>query len=122
MLNLLLVDDNDAMRGLNKRLLQNLGCKVTETNSTRDALQMLEHENPFDVMLVDFRMPYMNGIELLEQIKARHPDAVIILTSASPNPPQEALARSKGAAYTIFGYASRDCFREALQDVTHVSL
>lgn len=122
MLNILLVDDNESMRGLNKRILMNLGCTVTDTNNSRAALQMVENENPFDVIVVDYRMPYMNGIELLERIIALHPQAAVILTSASPDMGQSEQARSKGAAYTIFGYASRDCFREALQHVTNISI
>jgi CheY-like chemotaxis protein len=111
----LIVDDNPSIRGLNSRILENLGCGVTESENGHHALALLEDENPFDVIFVDFRLPYVNGLELLIQIKSRYADAVVYLISAAPSPDLEVKARQNGAKGCILGYGGRERFQEALR-------
>jgi two-component system, NtrC family, nitrogen regulation response regulator NtrX len=114
MLNVLIVDDNAGIRDLNAKLLRQLDCNVTEVSDSAQALKLVEQENPFDVIFVDFRMPYMNGLELFERIRTLHPDAAVVLTSVSPNIETQALAQVKGLADYIFGYTDRGRFKAAL--------
>jgi DNA-binding NtrC family response regulator len=79
---LLLVDDEARfVETLGKRLSAR-GYLVEIAHSGPDALAALR-ERPADVVLLDVRMPGMDGIETLREIRARHSDVQVILLSAS---------------------------------------
>ena len=76
----LLVDDEEAyVKTLAERMeMRDVGSRVAL--SGEEALQMLEDEPP-DVMVLDLRMPGIDGMEVLERVKKEHPQIeVIILT------------------------------------------
>ena len=76
---LLLVDDDDAFRVVMARELERLGYAVTAVGSGRDAVQRIGEEP--DVVLLDLRLPDMDGLEVLRRIRERGSNAdVIILT------------------------------------------
>lgn len=114
MLNVLVVDDNAAIRDLNTKILEKLNCRVTEMAESVKALKMLESENPFDVIFVDYRMPYINGLELFKKIRAIHPDAAVVLTSVSTNIEPLSLTDVEGLVDYIFGYTDKTRIKQAL--------
>ena len=71
--NLLLVDDNDDVREITALLLRDSGYNVIEAASGNAALAALDGSPAIDLLIVDFAMPGMSGIELLEQARARRP-------------------------------------------------
>jgi len=70
----LLVDDNDQ----NLEILgQMLSCKKIETHTALngyEALKQIESNREYDFILIDYQMPYMNGIEVIKTIKEVFPD------------------------------------------------
>jgi CheY-like chemotaxis protein len=58
------------------RQLRRIGFEVTAAKSGHDALRLLE-ARPFDLALVDFMMPGMDGLDVLEAIK-ENPQSVIV--------------------------------------------
>jgi two-component system, chemotaxis family, chemotaxis protein CheY len=66
--NILLVEDNDALRGVISFNLMRAGYQVTVVTNGREALEALEH-GPFDLVLSDQQMPKMTGIQLCEHIR-----------------------------------------------------
>jgi len=87
-LRIICVDDEaDALANL-RELLQLLGYEVDVAASARDALQ-LASENSYDLALLDFRMPDMNGIELAAKLKALSPCMITMLVTAYINAEQE---------------------------------
>lgn len=87
-LRIICVDDEaDALANL-RELLQLLGYEVDVAASGRDALQ-LASENAYDLALLDFRMPEMNGIELAAKLKAISPCMTTMLVTAYINADQE---------------------------------
>jgi two-component system chemotaxis response regulator CheY len=66
--NILLVEDNDALRGVISFNLMRAGYQVTLVTNGREALEALEH-GPFDLVLSDQQMPKMTGIQLCEHIR-----------------------------------------------------
>lgn len=81
MLEVLLIDDHPSVMEGTKLLLEKEGdINVRFALSPEDALSM-PNLSDFDVMLIDFQMPDMNGIELAKQILCRAPEAVILLYS-----------------------------------------
>jgi DNA-binding NtrC family response regulator len=77
---ILLVDDEERFRTNLRKMLAAEGFAVSEVNSGQKALEELA-VHAYDVILLDMRMPDMDGLATLAAIKERHPDPeVIILT------------------------------------------
>ena len=77
---ILLVDDEERFRNNLKKMLTAEGFEVSAAASGEAALEELARQ-PYDVILLDMRMPGMDGLATLTAIKERHPDPeVIILT------------------------------------------
>ena len=69
-LNILVVDDNAYMRRLTRTMLTNLGAKsVLEAPDGLAALEAIRTADP-DVMLLDWDMPVLNGIEVLRIVRS----------------------------------------------------
>jgi len=78
---LLVVDDDRAMREMLVSLFKERGVWVEEANSARAALESAaEHE--FDVVLSDVRMPGLSGIDLVGQLHRIRPNAPVVLMTA----------------------------------------
>ncbi len=76
----LVVDDDPDITGALSRVLQSMGFEVVAYNDSREAAKA----SAFDVVLSDFMMPHLNGVELLGQLRASNPKAVrLMLTAAS---------------------------------------
>ena len=76
----LLVDDEERFRTTLSKMLKAHGFMVTDLGSAREALAELQ-KNPYDVSVLDVRMPEMDGITALAEIKKIDPLLeVIILT------------------------------------------
>lgn len=78
---ILVVEDEDILRISIGDDLKEEGFEVSLSKSPLLALDLLEKEE-FEVALVDYKMPGMNGIELLKKIKERQPDCTVIIMTA----------------------------------------
>ncbi len=77
---IILVDDDEELAQMNKRMLENLGYKVTAMTSSADTLDAFQKEpDSYDLLLTDMTMPHMTGAELSEKILAIRPDIPIII-------------------------------------------
>jgi CheY-like chemotaxis protein len=114
MVKVLIVDDNPDNRFLTGRILKQLGCEVIEFPAANPALTLLNIANPFRVIFTDLHMPGIGGLEFLEQVKNRYPDAYIVATSSSPHPDLQEKALLKGASYCIFDRHTRDTYKAVL--------
>lgn len=70
---LLLVDDEALVRFGTAMLLEELGYQVIEAATAQQALALLGENSDVQLLLSDFRMPDMDGLELLERAKALVP-------------------------------------------------
>ena len=77
-LRLLLIDDDEIVRRTVGRFLEKLGHEVLDESSAAEGLARFEAEAP-DVIISDVRMPGLDGIELLRQLKERDADVEVIL-------------------------------------------
>ena len=79
---ILLVDDSETMRSIWKKVLTGLDqVQTTEAADGLEALQAIEDHGPFDVLLVDWKMPNMDGLELVQKIRATDRTTPIIMVS-----------------------------------------
>ena len=80
-LRVLLVDDDILVSMGAADLLADLGHRVIEAQSGIHAMEILETDAPFDVVVTDYAMPGMNGFELAQRIRMRNPRLPIILAT-----------------------------------------
>ncbi len=85
--NILIVDDNTNNRLIVKEMLALKGISSEEAKSGLEALEKVKSANKFDVILMDYHMPYMDGIETIKKIRELYPTAeeqpVVLLYSSS---------------------------------------
>lgn len=81
---ILIVEDNDALRRVAKLQLSEMGYKILEASTARDALHLIEAgQEKVDIVFTDIVMPGgMNGFQLAEEISRKRPQARILFTSA----------------------------------------
>jgi CheY-like chemotaxis protein len=82
---ILLVDDNRDGLMVRSSLLEELGYRVQSARNGEEGLKLFESSN-FDVVVTDYKMPRMNGLELIEKIRLVNPNARIILLSGFVEP------------------------------------
>jgi len=87
-MNILLVDDNDDVREITALLLRDSGYNVLEASSGSAALDLLEVNSGINLLVVDFAMPKMSGTELIERVRATHPELRAMLITGYGNHPQ----------------------------------
>ncbi len=76
--NILVVDDDRVLLDLLRKVLEKFGFKVALAASGKDAIDQVQKFVP-DVILLDIKMPGMDGITLLKEIKAHDPDVEVII-------------------------------------------
>lgn len=80
---ILVVDDEEAITYIFERYLSIAGYRVSTANRGADALGVFKTA-PIDLLITDFRMPGMNGVELIERLRALAPGLPALLVSANP--------------------------------------
>ena len=79
---ILIVDDEEEMLHLLERSLEpDLDCEILTAGSGGEALRLLENSH-VDLALVDMKMPGMDGIELLKEMRASHPWLTVVMMTA----------------------------------------
>src|SRR5437899_5446373 len=97
LLNLMIVDDERAIREVCRDVAQTLGFHTSIADSAEHAYRVLE-SNAIDVVLLDLRLPGAGGLEALNQIKSRRPDAIIVVVNGYGTV-QSAVQAMKNGAY-----------------------
>jgi two-component system chemotaxis response regulator CheY len=103
-INVLLVDDSKAMRDMVRRTLLRTGFShlhVREAENGSEALAQLANGEP-DIILSDWRMPEMNGVELLRELRARGSAVKFgFITSEAATEPMREKAFEAGAQFIL---------------------
>ena len=117
---ILVVDDHALVRrGMTYVVKEGFpDAEVMEAESSAAALEILHGGTAFDLMLVDVRMPDLDGLELLRAVKAEWPDVPVIMLSTYENAPYVKRALSDGAA----GYLLKDATPEDLSQAINVAM
>lgn len=113
---ILVVDDSKAMRMIVIRTLRQAGyagSDVGQAENGREALSMIEADAP-DLVLSDWNMPEMNGIDLLRTLRASGNEVIFGFVTAENSPATRELAATSGARFVIAKPFDADSFGEAL--------
>jgi signal transduction histidine kinase len=83
---ILIVDDDDAMRAICRRMVQVLGYTVVEASNGEEAMQRMA-ETPADFVLTDIHMPGspLDGVQLVDEIRRRYPSTDVVMMTALPS-------------------------------------
>jgi len=92
----LVVDDSRAMRTILVRMLRGVGYEVFEAENGQDALDILRTQTPLKLVLVDWNMPVMNGIDFIRAVRTelgeRDLPIMMVTTESETNQVVRALA------------------------------
>jgi DNA-binding NtrC family response regulator len=81
---ILFVDDHEVLARLSCEILEMQGYKAVSAYNAEDALNKFDNES-FDLLVTDFRMEGMNGLELAKKVHQKNPEVpVIIVTGYGP--------------------------------------
>ena len=122
-LKVLLAEDHSLMREAVRLVLDGAdGMEVVgEAENGEQALQLAAQALP-DVVLLDIRMPGMDGLRCLELLRERHPDMTVAILSSLDEPEQINAALRRGAAGYILKSISPDDLPAALRQMVERSV
>jgi len=92
----LIVDDDEKMRTILQKVLQRQGYDVTLAHNGQNAIHLLQ-KTGFDLVLSDIRMPGMDGLELLRQVREISTDTTVIMMTAFGSVDSAVEAMKQGA-------------------------
>lgn len=113
---LLIVDDEEQMRKVLTYIIQNSDYsyfQIREASSAEEALKILESEN-VDIIICDYLLQNMGGIEFFSNVSLKYPYTVNILISGNVNYEQ---LRSSVARREIFKFLSKPFNEEVIMNV-----
>jgi two-component system chemotaxis response regulator CheY len=82
----LIVDDSKAMRSIVGRIVKQIGFETIEAANGREGLEQLKAHGDVELILIDWNMPEMNGIEFLQAVRAQPGSSafkMLMVTTAS---------------------------------------
>jgi len=113
----LVVDDSRAMRLVLRQMLSTLGFNVAEAVHGKEALTFLQSNLDTTLALVDWNMPEMNGLELVEAVRqdTRFKDLCMMMVTTETEMSNVERAMRAGANEYIMKPFSKDAIVEKLQ-------
>jgi two-component system cell cycle sensor histidine kinase/response regulator CckA len=79
----LVVDDDEMVRALEASILSSQGYKVLQANGAGEAMLLAGPNSNINLLLTDFSMPDIDGLELTRQFRSVHPETPVLLVSGS---------------------------------------
>jgi two-component system chemotaxis response regulator CheY len=112
----LVVDDSRSMRTIISKQLRELGFTVEEAQSGQETLAKLHAAGPFDIVLLDWNMPEMDGCEVLSLIRSqpRYKSMRVMMVTTESEMSQVAVALEAGANEYLMKPFDRESLLEKL--------
>lgn len=111
--NVLVVDDEPGHRLMVRAVLEDNGWRVTEVGDGRSALQALRSGPTPDVVLLDMRLPDMDGLAILRSLREMKPDLPVVMLTAFGSVGSAVEAMKKGA----YDYLTKPADNDELETV-----
>jgi two-component system chemotaxis response regulator CheY len=114
----LVVDDSKAMRAILTKTLKGLGFAVREAADGKEALRVIQAEtSAMELILVDWNMPEMNGLDLLKQLRQKPElsSLIVVMVTAETDVDRIAEALEAGANEYVMKPFTRDILVEKLE-------
>jgi PAS domain S-box-containing protein len=114
---LLLVDDDEAVRGVIARILGRAGHEVTVASDAQEALAAVDEiGSRLELLITDVVMPGMSGVELSAELRRRYPELRVLLFSGYPGRDSVSVGAELGVEYLAKPVAPR----ELLERIDHL--
>ena len=117
LLNLLIVDDDRAVREGCREVAQALGFTTAVAEDAAHAYRLLDARS-VDVVLLDLKLPGAHGLEVLQQVRRRRPEAEVIVITGFATVPSAVQAMKNGA----YDYVTKPFNVEELRALLELSL
>jgi DNA-binding NarL/FixJ family response regulator len=116
---ILVVDDHPAVSQRIGELLTSAlpHAEVVAASSGEEGLALVA-EHPFDLVLLDLRLPGCSGIDVLKELRVSRPGLPVIIISSLPESPYSTLARRAGA----YGFVTKSALAEELEPAVRMAL
>lgn len=113
----LVIDDSRAMRMLLRKIMTHAGYEVTEAENGQDGLATLKELDSVDVMLVDWNMPEMSGIEFVRAVRSEgaYSDVPLMMVTTEDGMDHIVEALEAGANEYVMKPFTEDSIREKLE-------
>ena len=113
----LIVDDSRAMRHILRKILEPLGFQAWEAGHGVDGLRQLSAHPEIELVLVDWNMPEMNGIDFVQAVRANpiNDQLKLIMVTTESEPSRMALALMRGADEFLMKPFTPDMLLDKLQ-------
>lgn len=119
MTQILIVDDDDNLRGSLADLLAEAGYATTEARNGQEALKLIAEGSggkTFDVLLSDIKMPGVDGLALLHHVRTTYPDLAVIMLTGYGTVDSAVQALREGAVNYLLKPTSKRQLLEALRE------
>jgi len=116
-MSVLVIDDLEIMRNMIEYALKAMEVgKITTSTNGAHALSLVESSTePFDLIICDWMMPQMDGLEFLQKIRARNDNTQFLMLTAKSSSEAVAIAVKAGAdSYIIKPFTVRDLYKKML--------
>jgi two-component system, chemotaxis family, chemotaxis protein CheY len=113
----MVVDDSRAIRRIESEILNDLGFETSVACHGKEALEQLQNNPLPDVILVDWNMPEMNGLEFIKAVRddERFSNVVLVMVTTETEPEQMLRAITAGADEYLMKPFQRDCLVDKLR-------
>lgn len=113
----LVIDDSRAMRMLLRKIMTQAGYEVAEAENGQDALTTLKELDAVDIMLVDWNMPEMSGIEFVRAVRAdgAYADIPMMMVTTEDGMDHVVEALEAGANEYVMKPFTEESIREKLE-------
>lgn len=113
----LIVDDSRTIRLILRRILVEMGYEVCEAANGREALAAIETERAVSLVLTDWNMPEMNGLELVKRLR-QNPELAslrVVMVTTETELGHMVLALNAGANEYVMKPFTKDILKEKLE-------
>jgi two-component system chemotaxis response regulator CheY len=113
----LVVDDSQTVRLILRKYLGKIGFEVVEATNGREGIDRLLEMSQADLVLVDWNMPNMSGVDFVRAVRAirQYDNLPLVMVTTNTEVDQIALALQAGANEYIMKPFTQDVIREKLQ-------
>lgn len=113
----MVVDDSKAIRTILSRTLVNAGYEVFQAANGREALSLLPQAGNVSLILVDWNMPQMNGLEFVKEVRSdpRYASVLLMMVTTETEIDQMVLALEAGANEYVMKPFTKEIIEDKLR-------
>ena len=120
----LVIDDSRAMRTIIGQILRSIGYEVADASNGREGLQRVSEVGPLNLILVDWNMPEMNGIDFVRALRSdrKNDDVRVMMVTTETEMKRMAEALEQGANEYVMKPFTRDVILQKLEQMQSASV